>query len=234
MHRSALPNAVRETLSRVALEVKKKTMPAQAKKAFVNRSKNFFKAQSRVEFARGYNINTMQSTVGFVEKGLSGQQNYAVKDLEQQERGGTIKGRAFIPTDKARGGSGTKLVKKIFHLAKIGKMINANKVKAKSKKQRFIKAALMAKKLHGENAFVIGNRRSGGKMTLSKINSVSSSLKGKKLVINRTPIYSIKKGRAVRIKQTNFMQRASMEAALRMETTYIQEARKQIQRLMKK
>ena len=95
MKASAFPNAVRETLSKAALNVKQKTMPISAKKAFTERQKNFFKANSKVDFAKGKDIKTMQSEVGFISEKLKGNSNYAVKDLEAQENGGQITNRSF-------------------------------------------------------------------------------------------------------------------------------------------
>src|SRR5687767_16018423 len=68
MHRSAMPLAIRNTLNSVAFDVKKNTMPASAEREFVTRAPNFFKANSRVEMARGWNVDSMQSVVGFIPK----------------------------------------------------------------------------------------------------------------------------------------------------------------------
>jgi hypothetical protein len=237
MHRSALPNAIRETLSKAALNVKQNTMPRSAKKAFTHRAPNFFKANSSVEFAKGYNVNQMKSVVGFVSTKLKlGENNFAVKDLAQQEKGGQIKGRSFVPTDEARTGkSASKLVKKKNRLGEIdlSKVVKANriasKLSGKNKKQAFIRAAIMAKKLHGNEAYVLGNPKNG-KRTLSRINSISTNLQTRKIEIDRTPLYSYKQGRAVKVSATNFMKRASFETQSQMSAMFIKEAQKQFER----
>lgn len=226
MKKSALPNAVRETLSRVALEVKKKTMPAQANRAFENRSPNFFKANSRVEFARGYNIATMQSTVGFTEKGLKGENNFAVKDLEQQEHGGTIKGRSFVPLPTARqGNSNQGLVKPKNRLSKIKKIVNSRNSRGKNKAQKFIIAANEA----GRGGYVIG----GGNKILFRVKSLgkSTSLKTRRQKITVEPLYVFRRKGKVRPKATHFMERASLLSAREIDSIYIQEAKKQLNRL---
>lgn len=226
--RSALPNAVRETLSAAALNVKQRTMPREASREFVARKRNFFKANSSVDFAKGKNIDSMKSTVGFLSTKLVGQSNYAVKDLQQQEYGGKIDGRNFIPLDSARvGGSRKRSVKRgIEKIRDIKQIIRANG--KGTKKQRWIRAAFVA----GAGGFVLGNKK-GGRQTLSRIDMISSGLKSKKLEIKRTPVYSYKKGGIKPTKSTGFMRRASYESAMNMDLIYITEARKQLERLMK-
>lgn len=248
MHKSALPNAIRETLSKAALNVKQQTMPKTAKKEFTNRTPNFFKANSSVDFAKGYDVNQMRATVGFIDSKLKNKAtNYAIKDLEQQEYGGAIKGRSFIPMDEARTGkSHSKNVKKINRLETVIKRedpIDVNKVtnhirastiasglsRRNGKKQAYIKAALVAKKLHGDEAYVLGNAKNG-KRTLSRINSITTDAKTRQLKIDRTPLYTYKQGRAVKVDPTNFMKRASHETQSKMDAIFIKEAQKQFER----
>jgi len=238
LRKSALPNAIRETLSKAALDVKKHTMPKSANKAFTIRQRNFFKAFSRVDFATGTKIESMKSAVGFTESGLKGRNNNAVKELEQQEYGGTIKGRSFIPMDDARSGSSpNRLVKLSNRLSSIDNIISSTarrisgKSRVKAKKQRWIRAAIMAKKLHGKDAFVLGNIKAG-RRTLRRIDQITMNVATRKLEIKSTPVYSFKRGRFVSVKSTGFMQRASHETAMNMDFMFITEARKQIQRIM--
>jgi len=234
LRKTGLPNAIRETLSKTAMDVKQRSMPKTAAKSFTHRQKSFFKAFSRVDFAKGRDITTMRSMVGFVEKGLKGDKNFAVKDLEQQEHGGKIKGRSFIPTDEARvGKSPNKMVKLINRISKLENVVHANKSKTKSKKQKWVRAAMMAKKLHAKDAFVMGEKKQG-RQTLRRIDSISTSMKSKKIEIKSTPVYSFKKNRVVSVKSTGFMKRASMDSSTNMEFTFITEARKQIDRILSK
>jgi hypothetical protein len=231
MKRSAFPNAVRETLSKSALNVKQKTMPASAKKAFTERQKNFFKANSKVDFAKGYDIKRMEATIGFVSEKLKGGNNYAVKDLEQQEEGGQIKKRTFIPIDTARTGkSKSKLVQKKNILEKIKNIVKVRRTG--NAKQAWVKAAIIAKKLYGNDAYVLG-RAKEGKQTLSRINNITRPGGARDISINRTPLYSVVKGRAVAVKGTQFMKRASYETQSNMNAVFIIEAQKQINRLAK-
>lgn len=226
MHRSALPSAVRGALNGAAFDVKKNTMPKSAADAFENRSPNFFKANSRVEMARGFDIRSMKATVGFTESGLSGSNNYAVKDLEQQEYGGTIKRRALIPTDTARGGSNNKLVRPANRLSNINNVVVASRARGKSDREKFVKAAVFA----GRGGYVMGEFR--GQQILWRINSLER--KDRKVWrFKLTPLYSYEQGRNVRVKPTGFMQKASLKSAEKIEEIFIKEAERQIERLRK-
>lgn len=223
LHRSALPNAIRNTLNEAALDVKKNTMPESVKKSFIERSPTFFKANSKVDFATGYNVNSMSATVGFFEnKLINGTTNYSIKDLEEQEDGGTINMKTFIPTVHARKGKTKKgLVKPNFRLNKIREkgLINANKLSGKNERQKYLIAANMA----GVGGFVIYKRM------LWRINSLR-----KKSKVERTPIYSVSKGRNIKVKNTQFMKLASLKTANKMEGYYLGHAKKQIDRLVKR
>jgi hypothetical protein len=226
LHRSALPNAVRSTLNSAAFDVKQKTMPETSKKAFVNRQPNFFKANSRVDMAKGWDLKTMKATVGFTEQGLKGGNNFAVKDLEQQEYGGAIKKKSFIPLDPARGGNKAKPVRPMNRLSQITRIANSNKgmVRGKNKAERFVKSAIHA----GAGGYVIGNF---DKKTLFRIDSLRR-VKGN-TVIKKKAIYSFEENRSVRVGATGFMKKASLMSAKKMNDLYIKEAEKQVKRLTK-
>lgn len=233
MHRSALPVAIREALNNAAFDVKQRTMPKSSKKAFTNRQRNFFTANSRVDMARGFDVKTMKAVVGFTEGKLRGSNNQAVKDLEDQEHGGGIGGRSLRATPSARvSSSEDRPVQMKYRLKDLKNVVNANKIVARSKKQKFIKAAFIAKKKFGKDAFVLGNIRKGGRLTLSHIKKIKS-LGRTKIEIKRVPVYTYKKGEVWRVKPTGFMRRASMESGLKIEQHFIKQARKQFERLNK-
>lgn len=234
MHRSALPVAIRGALNNAAFDVKQNTMPRSSEKAFINRSKNFFKANSRVEPANGFNVNTMKATVGFLSSKLKGQNNFAVKDLEQQEGGGKIGGRDFVPLNTARSGkSKNKLVVPRNRLSAIKNVIQAAKVKSNDGRQRFIRAAAIAWKLYGRNGFVLGNVRDGNVQTLSRIDGIRRNKSDGHIKIRRTPLYTYTDSRNVKVAGTNFMKRASYESGLKIERYYIEQAQKQINKVVK-
>lgn len=225
MHKSNLPIAVRNTLNSAAFDVKTNTMPASAKATFTERNKTFFKANSKVQTATGFNLKSMKATVGFFSNKLKGGNNFAVKDLEQQEKGGKIKGRSFIPTDQARGGNNSKMVKPSNRFSKISgvKFIDARKgrTKGKSPGDRFHRAAGKA----GKGGTVLAPYK--GKMMLWRVNSIR---KTKSNQWKLTPLYSFEKNRAVKVSKTNFMKSASLKSAKKMERVFIKEAEKRFKK----
>lgn len=228
LHKSALPVAIRTALNSAAFDVKQHTMPKSAQR-FVQRQPNFFKANSRVEMAKGWDINTMQAAVGFISDYLKiNSTNFAVKDLEQQEYGGQINAKAFIPLDAARsGGSSARPVRPKNRLTEIENIQNANRISfgpGRSIKARFVRAAMKA----GAGGVVLGNL---GKEILWRIDSISRDNSG--VNIKKTAIYTHKEGRSVHVPETGFMRWASFESANKLEQFYIIEAQKQIDRLTK-
>lgn len=222
INKSALPVAIRGALNKAAFDVKQNTMPTLASQIFKNRSPNFFKANSRVEMAAGFDIKSMKSIVGFTEKGLNGENNFSVKDLEQQEDGGIIRGRSFIPANPARGGSNSKPVRPTNRIGKITKIINAVKAKGINDRQKFVKSAILA----GAGGYVIGDLK--GKKILWRINSLRKTKYGQ---FKLTALYSFKNKRSVTVKSTGFMKKASLQSAAGIEEYFIAEAKRQIDKL---
>lgn len=224
MRKSAFPTAIRNTLNSVAFDVKTKTMPVEVKK-FINRQENFFRANSKVERAMGLDINTMSSKVGFVSTNLKlGANNYAVKDLEEQESGGSIGGKSFIPIDEfARSGANNRgLVKPNARLSRIKNMVDAKAMPGKSNRQKFIQAAATV----GQGGFVLYENK------VWRIDSrVVSNLKTRKVQFKSNPIYTFKRGRTIRVKSTHFMKTASFQSARKMESFFMQYAKRELERL---
>lgn len=218
---SALVKAVRAALNGAALHVKQKSMPKEAAEEFEHRNPSFFKASSRVDFAKGSSLDRMQSTVGFTDNPLSKQRagySQSIEDLEQQEHGGSIGGRTFVPMDTARsGGSSKRRVKPNLRLAQM-KMVDAKNAPGSSDGQKFIQSVFHA----GKGGFVVGNA------FVWKVNSLNRTAEGK---LKLTAVYSKKKGRNVGVKATHFMQNASETSAKEIEGIYIKEAERQINKL---
>lgn len=235
LHRAAIPNAIRGTLNTAAFDVKKTTMPKQAEKAFINRSKNFFKANSTVDKATGFDTRKMQATVGFSEDKLKNKStNYAVKDLEQQEKGGKIDGRSFIPMKTARiSNSETKNVKAQNRISDVRKnnFTPTNRKSAKSKKQQFIRAALYAQSKG--DGYVLGFKTSKGGRTLWKIDRISQNVKSRKLRIKARPIMNVKKGRKVNVSATHFMKKSAILTSKKIDRIFVAEAQRQFKKYMK-
>lgn len=226
LRRSALPNAIRNTLNSAGFDVKQKTMPVSASKHLVRRKPNFLEANSKVIMAKGYEIKSMRSVVGFIPSNAK-YNNFAVRELEQQEYSGVIAHRTLVPLEFSRSGqSNAGQVLPSNRLRVIKNLIDSSKSKGRNNKEKFIKAAIHA----GKRGFVIGNL---GKKTVFRITGVKRTKQGN-IVISKVPLYSFSKGRSVRIKKaTHFMREASYNSAKKMSMFYQREARKQIQRVFR-
>lgn len=225
LHRSALPVAIRSALNSAAFDVKMKTMPAAADGTFVKRQANFFKANSKVEQAKGFDMRAMTAKVGFVP--FSGT-NKAVDDLEQQEYGGGIDGRSFIALAAARTGRNWKRKPRApYRMSQVlSNTVNAKDAKGKTDAERFTKSAIHA----GKGGFVIGNKvTSKGNKIVFEIRSVKR-LKGGDTVIKSIPVFAVQKDRIVRPPATGFMRKSSLESASKIEDFYIVAAKRQIKK----
>lgn len=219
--KAAFPVTIRTVLNKAAFNLKTKTMPAEAKDTFENRSPNFFKANSTVIKAGGFDLRTMKSTVGFTDQRLKGKNNYAVKDLQQQEEGGIIKKKAFIPMTTARGGK-NKLVRPINRIQNFGnKIVRPSGTSGANYKQRFIKSVYHA----GKGGLVLARYKN--KMILWRVNSLNTTSKGN---FKLTPLYSFKAGRSVKVKETGFMKTAAEIEHSKMDKYFLEEARKRLEK----
>jgi hypothetical protein len=195
-------------------------MPVSADKHFEKRKPNFFKANSKVVMAQGFEVGSMKSVVGFTSTS-AGYNHFAVLELEEQEHGGVIDHRSFVPMDAARTSeSNVRAVRPGNRLSVINKIINAKDAKGSSRGQRFIKSAVFA----GRGGFVLSE---GAKKKLYKIESIDGS------EIKARAIYSFEEGRSVNVDETGFMKEATLNTASHLEKFYIEEANRRFQKAFK-
>ena len=230
INESVLPVTIRQVLTKAAFDVKQKTMPKEADR-FTHRKKEFFRANSAAVPAEGFDVNTMRATVGFKPK--PGDRSHSVEDLEQQENGGQIGNRAFIPLPAARTGRAwNRMVRKQMRLSEINsKIVDALDAKGANDKQRFIKSAVFA----GKGGFVLGTGRKKGSRLLMYINSVKR-LEDGNTTVNSTAVYSVKAQRKVtpHSRFNKFMHKASVTSAMKMNNDFIKLAEKKIKALQTK
>jgi len=197
LSRSALPVAVRQTLNSVAFETKKKTLPREAAKSFENRNPSFYKRFSRVETAQGFDINRMQSKAGMVDS-AGGKKEQAGEDQTQQQIGGNISGRTFIPLDQARtGGKHSKNVKKKNRISNINIVLDTKDSKASTPTKKLIQTSIQAIKKFGSGSVI---KHKGDKSEILYRVQRGSGIKTREFNIKLIPLYTVKKGRSVRIK----------------------------------
>jgi hypothetical protein len=226
MHKSVLPRTVRDTLNYAALQdTKQDTMLKSAKKNFKDeRTKlSFFKGNSKVKFANGWNVSKMKSNIGFYPKKKATEQS--VENLEKQENGGIINGKSFIPLKQVRVASKwNRNVVDVYRLQKIKDKIvdSRDNSKGKNRGQKFIFTAYE----QGVGGFVIGGKK--GKRYLYEIQGITRQKGNTK--IKAKPLYSVSGGRKVRPIPTKFMKEAKEESQGRIEKNFIKFANINIQK----
>ena len=223
LSRSAFPVAVREALTMAAKDMKTNTLLETSRKSFVNRSATFFKANSRYEKANGFSVNSMESKAGFYDNSLKGSPkdgNFAVKDLEDQETGGSIKKKALIPMLAARTGGSKTLVRANARLQKIKNVVIASKMGFSKASSNFIVAAHKA----GKGGYFLS------KNTLWKVNALNPTRSND---MNLTPLYSFKKGRSVKVKAHHFVEKAGEMTMKKMDDYFIEQAKKQFEKALR-
>lgn len=218
LNRSAFPLAVRGTLNSAALDMKQKTIITSTDDNFTKRKPSFFKAASKVNFASGFAVNSMQSEVGF--KGDS----QAVDDLEQQEKGGDIGGRAFVAMNPARVSSAYKKNIRPNARLKALKIVDAKNAKGANDKQKFIKSVIHA----GVGGAVLANYKD--KKILWRVNSLNKNDLG---TLKLTPLYTYEKGRKVKVNKTDFMKEASEMTQKKIDEFYFASAQKQFDKVLR-
>lgn len=88
LNRSAFPNAVRSTLNDAAFQMKKEEILNSAKRNMEVKNEAFFKKYTGVEKAKGFEVNSMGSVVGF--SGTNEKKaKKALEGMKQNEYGGT-------------------------------------------------------------------------------------------------------------------------------------------------
>lgn len=217
-----LVNAVKFTLNDMARDLKMNTMPKSASVAFVNRSKNFFKANSTFTRVNTDNIKDMKSTFGFTEHKLSlGQKNHAVENLEKQEEGGSITNKTFIPLDGSRiSKDSNRLVQRRNWLNSIddkGKIYTNSRVRSLSKRRITSEKALYVQAIikAGKGGYFQGTGDRSN--TIFRVNKAYQ--RGRKNYV--TAVYSMDKGRSVGVKSKGFVQKAASESHERANEVFI-------------
>lgn len=218
----AMPNAVRGTLNSLAFDMKKNTLPKSAKDTFEQRQKTFIKAFSRVNVAKGNDIEKMQSEVGFIDRGAKSQQ--AVENLEKQEHGGRIAGRAFIPLETSRvGKSRGRMVSAKNRLGRIGRVVHSEDANGKNRQEKFFKSMIFV----GVGGAVVGNFEPNVVYRVTSIKKVKGKLR-----VRKTPLYTYDKGRTVKVTATKFSENAANNSASKARDIWIGEGNRAIRRTM--
>lgn len=239
MHRSVLPVAVRETLNTAAFETKR-IIPRVADEHFVIRSKSFFRAFSRVQKAKGFNVNSFEAIVGMIDAKPGRQSEQAGRNMKQRQVGGTIGGRTFIPLPTARSGKNPKrMVRRGLRLsdldAGLNRALDTRRSKGRTRQQRFVKSAIYAVKKFGPKVLITHRGQDGAVRLFLIEQRGGGSLKTREFALQVTPIYTVEPGRTVNAgKVVPFTDIAAREVQKKLERIFVKQAEFRIKKLARR
>ena len=206
LNRSAMPLAVRNTLNDVAFDVKQVTAPNEFEGRFIIRKKSFLRANSlAIKCKNTFNINEMESAYALKNDG---------QNLFEQEYGGNVENRTYIPQIEARGGSENKLVSKSFYLKNIKK-------KTITGRKELIKTAFAAK----EGGFLIYDN------ILYQVRTITNR---PRFWMKLLPIYNYVEGRSVMLPKREFIAPAAQKSEAKMNMFYDKNAKFRFEKVLKK
>lgn len=228
--KSTLPVTVRQTLNTLAFETKKQ-IPLFAKRDFVFRTPQFWKAYSSVSMASGFNINRMKSMAGMTDRPKGGKQTQAGENMFQQQTGGVIGGRSFIPMDHARTSrKSSKAVKKENRLSSVSNIVSSKTSKGKNQKQRLIKTSIYVVKKSGKG---VVSHSENGNTTIYRVNRGKGAIKIKTRegLIGLTPIYSYVSGRSIKVESKPFVRETAKSVRSNTFSIFEKHAKRQFQKI---
>lgn len=226
LNKSAFPNAVRSTLNDAAFAMKKGNILDSAKRNMTVRNPSFFRKFTGVNRAKGFDVKSMQSEVGFVNTDpdkLKGRK--AIQGMEHNEVGGSDNtGAMYLP--KARtSNSSSRLVKKKSRFNKAN-IVKGGGSKSRSKKAQFIANAYESAK-QKKPTFI---ETSKGNF-LVQVTKFSSN--HKKLKIKMDFLMRSRKQNVAKAKATHFNKEAALKTQTEMDGFYNTNANYQFNRVLK-
>lgn len=221
--RATFPVAVRSTLNDMAFDVKKNQLipVLKNKSGMTIRNESFFRKYSGFQKAEGFKIESMYSQVGMMP---SGNASKAVNRLDEQDIGGTLGDRNFVPDENVRQGK-TRSGK----VRKSG-FIQRQKLIAKvswGDKQKLIREVTGSKIKSGGkgkgNVIIYGS-------ILYEIVGFKRIRKNNTIKLHLIKLYSYDKGRKIAVKPHRFMQKSATPAGNKMQEFFNANMAKQLKR----
>lgn len=236
LNKTAFPNAVRSTLSDGAFSMKQEGILKSAKKNMKVKAPNFFKANTGVDRAKGFNVNQMSATVGFMNKrGLSA--NKAVTyGMEANEIGATDStGLKYYPA--TRGSRGMVKKSQYFDKSNITESYKSSNIKTK----KLASDSYMARaysSLKSKKAVFVNTSKGRALIKVKSITKYKRSNKKKGiskggLKINSTLLMMDRTHKKARAKATHFNKEAAIETSKMMDDFYAKNAKFQFEKVLK-
>lgn len=216
IHRAALPNAIRFSLTDAAKDVKFRTLKKHANIQFDVSQQAFFRAFSGYKPAKGFSIDKMSSVAGMIKGNPKNSKSVASTEIAQQQIAGIVHNKSYIKSSIPN------------------KVSNSAYRKARTQRpfivedgMRYVKKAFDAQKAN--KPLLVKKNKKGVLVKVGKISKAKGKIK-----IKTKPIASYKEDRSIDLKkQKPFVNNAAVESGKLLNTFFIKNAKKQIQRYMK-
>lgn len=228
LHRSALPSAIRNTLTELAFNSKKKVTEVAKIKFGLQRSKTFIKAHTGATKARGFDVNTMQSSIGVYHP----RNSKVVKGLSAQEKGGPIKSRKLIAHDDARISKthGKRIASrnkfKNTDINRIHRPTAAFRAHRGTRKSKFVAAAFSAVK-SGNDLLFLKTGRTG---MIYKITGLTKNDRNRSVSFKAKKLYNIRDKNTSTVKKRKFIEGSALMAYKNVNRIYKAQAEFQIKK----
>lgn len=231
LHRSAFPSAVRGTLNTMAFN-DKQMIPKVAKKKFITRSPNFFKAFTTVQKAQGWSVNKMHSITGInANKGSK-----VAKGLEAQEHGGTLKGRKLLTHQDSRVSKNrNKKVSTRARFDRRGGMHDATRALKShngSRSSKFV-AAVMSTAKAGKTDMLLRSKTNRNGIVY-EVKNVSQNIKTRKVKFRIKKLYTYRDNPNTKVAPTRFMSDSAKIIHKQVYNIYKKEAEFQFKKALKR
>jgi len=231
LNKSAFPSAVRSSLNDASFAMKQKEILGSAKHNMKVRNPSFFRKFTGVEKAKGFNVNSMYSQVGFINTDpnpIKGKK--AIEGMESNEVGGTDKTGAMY-LGKARGQNSLKRrvkMEKRYDRKKLAQGHQKSIRNPKNKGQSTV-MAMMAGWQEGKPVFI---RAKSGIGYVVEVKSVFNMATGKRDFKVDFLMRSRKKKEA-KAKATHFNQEAAIKTSKQIEGFYLKNSEYQFNKVLK-
>ena len=228
MHRSAMPSAIRSTLNDAAFAMKEKEILDSAKINMKVKNPTFFKRFTGLKRANGFNVNSMYSEVGFLDRGQKSATKAINKGMESNEFGGQDNdGGMYI--GKSRNAKGLVKRNARFDKSKVTRGYRSSNIRTKKSNNNFMGRIFASIQ---ENKSVFINSKSG--RFLVKAISVERGGKDKKAKIKVDFLMRHRKQHIAKAKATHFNQEAALKTQKQMDNFYKKNAEFQFSKIWKK
>lgn len=232
LNKQAFPSAVRSTLNDAAFAMKQGNILESAKKNMTVRNPSFFRKFTGVDRAKGFDVKSMHSQVGFINTDPNKKKGQkAIEGMEHNEVGGSDNTGAMYMKAARTGGSPDRLVRKKARFDK------NNVAGSKSRqKKNFFKNAFASVK---ENKPVFVETKKGTILVQYKsLKKYKRGNKSKGIVknsfkFNSTILMRSRRLNAANAKATHFNKEAALKTQKEIEVFYAKNAQHQFDKVLR-